>query len=86
MVALRGNRGPGALPAHHHSGSDRVSECLYYTGIIIVEERRHSPPPPPQCLLGARESNTFLRSLYVAGYPEESIDFLRSLYMAGYPE
>ena len=42
-------------------------------------------PPPSPILVGARESITSLRSLYVAGYLEGSITFLRSLYVAGYP-
>ena len=74
------------LPAHHCPGSDRVSECLSCNGVILVEERGHSPRPPPQFYLGVRESVTFLRSLYLASYPEESITFLRSLYVAGYPK
>ena len=36
-----------ALSAHHHPGSDRVSERLYCKGVVLVEERGHSPPPPP---------------------------------------
>ena len=47
MVALRGNRGPSCAAC-----SDRVSECLYYTGVILVEERGHTRPPPPPFFVG----------------------------------
>ena len=53
---------------------------------ILFSSRSAGIAPPPKLLLGARESITFLRSLYVIDYPEESITFLRSLCVAGYPE
>ena len=68
---------------------DRVAlPALYSKGVILVEERGHRPPPSTTThfWLGARESVTFLRSLYVAGYPEDCITSLRSLCVAGNPE
>ena len=88
MVALRGNRGPGCATCSTsqidvvlYRGSDRVSVCLYCTGVILVEACGHSSPPPffaggPGCDWDC------VLSLHMVGYPEEYITFLRLVVVA----